>query len=215
LEAIASQFQPLLASIKAAVDQQNWRAGLALALMLPDICGKIETPEESPHWRYVKWWEKFGTTYEYESRDGATNRVKAEEVFQLRCAYLHEGSDSLDPDKVQEHRLIVEWFNFTVSNHHLRKVDNTVLLKVETFCQDTCSRVGEWEKSRVIGNLSKEKMAENLLKIYAFVELSGEIGVSGSVSTLLKRTKKSGSVKPQKPQPPIAPLKSKKSARKP
>ena len=89
--------QPLLGSIRAAVAYQIWHAALALTLTLPDICAKIEWPEEKKsRTRYRTWWdEHFGDSYQYGK--GPNDHVTGDEVYLLRCAYLHEGSDSWDP----------------------------------------------------------------------------------------------------------------------
>jgi hypothetical protein len=89
---MASHFQRLLNSIRAAVDHENWLAALAVTLMLPDICGSIQWPEEKKsRTRYRKWWdEHFGDSYQYGK--GPNHHVTGDEVYQLRCAYLHEGS---------------------------------------------------------------------------------------------------------------------------
>jgi hypothetical protein len=96
LGSLPLNFNPSLDSIRAAVDDGNWLAALALTLMLPDICASIETPNESVGQRYTKWWRK---NFRKRCRYGnwPSDHVKGEEVYLLRCAYLHEGSDSWDP----------------------------------------------------------------------------------------------------------------------
>jgi hypothetical protein len=180
LATIASQFQPLLDSIRAAVDHENWLAALALTLTLPDICSKIETPKENDVGRrYARWWtDNFRQGYAYGS--GPSDHVKGEEVYQLRCAYLHEGRD-LQADK-KGISATIEKFKFATSEHHLVKKETSVLLNVKTFCLDMCSKVEKWEKDNVSKDPSMQKRAEELLKIYVFAEVTGTMGVTGAVS---------------------------------
>jgi hypothetical protein len=161
----------LLYSIKAAVDHGNWLAGLALTLMLPDICAKIETPGKSVSvsQRYARWWDRnFGVSYQYGK--GPNDHVKGVEVYQLRCAYLHEGRDLQANKKVIS--ATIEKFTFATSKHHLEKKGTSVLLNVQTFCLDMRSRVEEWEKNIVSKDPSMQTRAGELLKIYFFAQFN-------------------------------------------
>jgi hypothetical protein len=193
LEVIAHQFQPLLDSIRAAVKDGNWLAGLALTLMLPDICGKIETPEKSVGQRYARWWDKnFEDSYQYEAND----HVKGEEVYQLRCAYLHEGRE-LQANK-KKISATIEKFKFATSEHHLEKRGTSVLLNVRNFCLDMCSRVEEWEKNILSKDPSMQTSAGELLKIYFLAQISGtSIATTDATPRFLLPCKKCGKPFPQ------------------
>jgi hypothetical protein len=177
---MASQFQPLLDSITDAVKHENWLAALALALMLPDICGKLQWPEEEKGGkRYAKWWaHNFAGTYTYGS---ASDYVTGDEVWQLRCAYLHEGSSELQNDK-KELIPVIEKFQFAISRDHLKKEGTTVLLNVRTFCEDMCDHVKSWETKILSKDPAMRKRAEKLLKIYISIYPSG-ISSAAAVGT--------------------------------
>jgi hypothetical protein len=196
LDTIASQFQRLLDSIKAAVDHENWLAGLALTLMLSDICGKIETPGKSVSvsQRYARWWDRnFGVSYQYGS--GPSDHVKGEEVYQLRCAYLHEGR-ALQAGKKKTNATTE--FKFAISGQHLVKHGSSVLLDVRTFCLDVCSQVEGWEKNTVSKDLSMQTRAEELLKIYVFAEVTGTVSITVDVTPRnMRACKKCGKTFPQ------------------
>jgi hypothetical protein len=180
LEVIAYQFQPLLDSIRAAVKDENWLAGLALTLMLPDICGKIETPKKCVGQRYARWWDKnFKDSYQY----GPNDHVKGEEVYQLRCAYLHEGRE-LQANK-KEISATIEKFKFVASAHHLEKDGKTVLLHVKQFCEDMCSRVEDWEKDVLSQNSRMQHRADALAKIYFLLQMPvGAISITAAPLTV-------------------------------
>jgi len=106
--------ETLLDSVRAAVETQNWLAGLALTLTLPDICASIEDPKKKR--RYSEWWnDNFGESYRYGK--GQKDYVTGVEVYLLRCAYLHQGSDSSDPDKVEQYEATIGRFNFVLSSN--------------------------------------------------------------------------------------------------
>lgn len=44
-----------LQEIENLLSSKFYQAALALALTVPDICGKVEFPKEGVHDRYTKW----------------------------------------------------------------------------------------------------------------------------------------------------------------
>jgi hypothetical protein len=48
----------LVESVIQAVTDGNWYAALTVALTLPDICGKLESPQDSSTRRYVRWFNE-------------------------------------------------------------------------------------------------------------------------------------------------------------
>jgi hypothetical protein len=167
-----ASLQPLLDSIRAAVKDKNWLGGLALTLMLPDICGRIETGERTKT-VYFNWWaDNFGKTYQHDN--GPSDYVTGEEVYMLRCAYLHEGSDSFDPSTRKKYNATIEKFQFVISKpHHLTKQGTIVWLDAGTFCLDMCSQVENWEKNVLSKHPRMQTRAEKLLKIPIFLYPSG------------------------------------------
>lgn len=196
---MASQFQSLLDSIRAAVEHENWHAALALTLMLPDICATIETPKKTfVGQRYARWWaDNFKNSYQYGNQQ--TDYVTGKEVFLLRCAYLHEGSDSLDPAQLKKCSATIDKFKFATSNHHLRKTGTTVILNLQTFCLDMCSRVESWEKNTLSKDSRMQTRAEKLLKIYLFLPPTGMASISSAAFTprLMRKCKICGKFFPQ------------------
>ena len=163
---MTSHLKPLLDSVRAAAETQNWLAGLALTLTLPDICASIEYPNERH--RYSKWWnDHFGDDYRFGT--APNDYVTGLEVFLLRCAYLHEGSDSADPKKAAQYQATIDKFNFVRGDaySHL-KIDGTrVLLDTSIFCEDMCLRVEKWEQTVLSeGDAAMQDRASKLLKIY-------------------------------------------------
>jgi len=193
---MASQLQPLLHSIRAAVNDKNWHSALALTLTLPDICARIETGQKGKR-RYIKWWtDNFGHSHAYGS--GPSEHVKGEEVYLLRCAYLHEGSDSLDAADRQKLNALIEKFKFVISNDHLKKQRTTVLLNVQTFCLDMCSRVEGWEKNVLSKDPNMQNRADELSKIYLPLRISPTAETSAAVTVrLMRKCTKCGKTFPQ------------------
>jgi hypothetical protein len=182
---MAAQLQPLLDSVKAAVRDGNWLAALALTLTLPDICARIEADQRGKK-RYIKWWnDNFGQSYAYGT--GPSDHVTGEEVYLLRCAYLHEGVDELDPVERQKLKAVIEEFKFAISDDHLKKQGPTLTLNVKTFCLDMCSNVEEWEKNVLSNDAQMQKRADELTKIYFFARINATVTTSASIKFSLMR----------------------------
>ena len=163
---MTSQLRPVLDSVRAAVAAENWLAALALTLTLPDICASIEDPDQK--YRCSKWWDNnFRASYRY--GEGEKDYVTGAEVFLLRCAYLHEGSDLSDAKQVERYEATIDKFNFVRSDaySHLKIDGSRVLLDTSIFCEDMCLRVEKWEQTVLSkGDAAMQDRASKLLKIY-------------------------------------------------
>jgi hypothetical protein len=194
------ELQTKLDSVRADVEKQNLRTALALTLALPDICASIEYPNAPL--RYNRWWDdNFGQSYRYGT--GQTDFLNGVEVFLLRCAYLHEGSDSLDPKSVKKYQPKIVDFTFVVSDDaslHL-KIDGTgtrLQLNAATFCRDMCSKVEEWDKNVLSKDPVMQAGASKLLKIYAPQHFASTALSSARVTVrLLRACEKCGERFPQ------------------
>lgn len=89
-----------ISEIRRALDLGLYNCGLALALTLPDICGKVEFPTESKSsQRYKAWFNNyakplltFPATRLPEDIIIDYTIFTAEECWALRCAVLHAGN---------------------------------------------------------------------------------------------------------------------------
>jgi hypothetical protein len=168
--AMTSQLKPLLDSVRDAVKNGNWLAALALTLALPDICTSIEVGDKKKkrgREYYAKWWDdNFGKRYKYGNNPG--DYLTGIEVYLLRCAYLHEGSDISDSDDVKNRNATIDKFQFSVSNYHLKMHGTRVQLEARTFCLDMCSQVEKWDATLPSTDSDIQNRASELLKIYVF-----------------------------------------------
>lgn len=181
--------QRLLNSVRDAVEAENWLAGLALALALPDICGRIQHPRTPSRRRYQTWWDKyFRKSYSYGS--GQNDYVTGKEVYLLRCAYLHEGSDVANPKNFKKAKATIDRFKFVVSDDHLKtmptrvgkKIKTAVRLRAKDFCENMCSAVEKWDKKVLSKHPKMQARASQLLKIYMFVSVGAVVKTSASVN---------------------------------
>jgi hypothetical protein len=96
-------------AIAKAVTDKNWLAATALALTMPDICGRMEHPKHGSEKRYKAWWDK----YLLDAYRGSGNKIflGGADAYALRCAYVHEGGGKTLNQRARE---VLTHFHFVV-----------------------------------------------------------------------------------------------------
>lgn len=92
----------IVREVHACLDSGCCIAGLSLALILPDICGKVYYPELGNKQRYIKWFDEFIGKYE---KDKESERIglpylSGNLVYSLRCSMLHQGNPGVENNKL-------------------------------------------------------------------------------------------------------------------
>lgn len=108
----------MINDIEKAMDAGAYLSALALALTIPDIMGKVEFGGIGSKARYTKWFDKYvDHLYSLDHpdiEDSRKRKVTSYICYQLRCAFLHSGSneindarDKLEVVKINEVKLII------------------------------------------------------------------------------------------------------------
>jgi hypothetical protein len=140
-----------LASVNQAILQQNWLGALALALTLPDICGKVAHPGMSgSQARYEAWFGQwlarpFGCTGRPDPDDPS---LCGADMYALRCAFLHEGRDDITSQRARD---LLTRFIFVAPAPgrivHMNRLGTALQLQVDLFCMTVCGAVERWLES--------------------------------------------------------------------
>ncbi len=149
---------------------KNWYASLFVALSMPDICGKLENPDQFSSERYKGWFDKYMAEH-YTSRIGPDRRehvfLSAADCYALRCSFLHEGEDELGGQRCRE---VLERIHFVapVQNMtiHCNQMNNVLQVQVDIFCEEICGGVIRWLED-VTGNPDVQQRIASLAKIYS------------------------------------------------
>jgi hypothetical protein len=147
--------QSFVEATRAAVAAKNWYAALALALTMPDICGRLEAPGAGSQARYVAWYDRH-LLRRYQRPVGSNHTLHtflcAADCYALRCAYLHQGEFGIEDQRAQQ---ALTNFHFTLPRPgmliHNNQINNALQLQVDVFCEDVCVGVEEWRRG-VFGN---------------------------------------------------------------
>ena len=140
--------QNLIAGIREAVQGRAWHAALALALAMPDICGKIDGPAGNGA-RYKAWFDKYvKDKYTGALEMGSMVFLSADDCYKLRNAYLHSGEDVITYPLAPNPFTIN--FQFVVSGKMLHcnkeafQNQSVLQIDVEQFCEDIVIGVETW-----------------------------------------------------------------------
>ena len=132
----------LAAATRVALRDGNWYSALALALTLPDICGRLESPSQRSQARYEAWWNSW-VEPAYATSSGGL--LGGGDAYALRCAVLHEGRDDILAQKARE---AIERFIFVAptsdDDPDYNLVNGVLVLRVDVFCLSVCAGVDEW-----------------------------------------------------------------------
>lgn len=165
----------LITAVESSLQQENWYAALSLSLTLPDICSKIDEPEVFTNTRFPRWVNKyFSPTYtrmmpNYSPERGSYREehvfLSGEDFYALRCAVLHEGSDSIISQKASK---ALEKFTFVAPLPgflvHMNQRNLTLQLQVDQFCMDVCQAVRLWLSSVTEGSEQSQRI-QRLMRI--------------------------------------------------
>ena len=157
----------LIESTRRAVQSKNWYAALGLALALPDICGWLESPNRGTKARYQDWGRRYIEPL-YTSK--TQKSLTAEDLYGFRCAFLHQGSGTIDQIKASN---ALKNFRFVAGHpasmflHNIRQ-QGLIVLRIDRFVESICEAAEAWKADVVDGSPIISSRLSELLDIQIF-----------------------------------------------
>ena len=175
----------IIKSIEIALENKNWYVALFSCLCVPDICGRIDSPNEGSEKRYVIWFNKYVRKNYVRPKVPSLPQMpkelieimdqpfflRGDDCYALRCAYLHEGRDIIKDQRIiQKMGKIFEDFKFTIPSNgtgrsHCNWINGTLQLRIDKFCKDILNGVKECLEE-IEKDSSKENQLKDLMKLY-------------------------------------------------
>lgn len=108
----------IIGEIREAQSHGLYLSALALALTLPDTCGKAEYPHEKNNGnRYKDWCKNYVIIDRCDSPDGCDMPYLNEDViYSLRNSMLHQSTPNVEQNKIKEERCRVDKFELIISD---------------------------------------------------------------------------------------------------
>ena len=104
------------------LEEGKYISALALALTLPDICGKAAFPnEKSVGKRYTEWYNQYMTLYAKSSSpyDADMPYLSGEVVYALRNSFLHAGATDIETSRFKDELCKVDQFDLRFAHDYL------------------------------------------------------------------------------------------------
>jgi hypothetical protein len=133
----------LVDSATQSMASGNWYAALAAVLTLPDICANLESGEQGNGNHYMDWCRRFAVPI-YADRYNVG--FPENEIYALRCAFLHQGSGEVHKQKVSKHFdsylfvLPKKGFTFATRIRH----PSELIIEIATFCSVMVEATEVW-----------------------------------------------------------------------
>ncbi|WP_018394534.1 hypothetical protein [Bacillus sp. 37MA] len=178
-EIIMKKLSAFTDAIRQSLEAQNWTAALAVALTLPDICGRLEYPNDSSSKRYSKWFDDYmKEEYSMGHLEDATTFITGRDAYALRCSFLHGGETNISQQRIQE---VLQEFIFMAPKidngkyfgSHCIEINGRLVLRIDEFCNDFCVATEKWAEKHCDNKSIQEKVAY-MIEIY-----SGAISFDG------------------------------------
>lgn len=110
----------IIDEIYRSLEDECFIAALSLALTIPDICGKAEYLTDNDTKRYIKWYNEYIGKYEKPSDPYGSDMpyLSGEMIYNLRCSMLHQGTPSVDTNRIKEQRCQVDQFVLSITDKY-------------------------------------------------------------------------------------------------
>lgn len=106
----------IVSEVRSALSHGLPLSALALALTLPDSCGKAEYPDETNGMRYKKWCRQYVITDRSDSPYSCDMPYLNEDIiYSLRNSLLHQSTPNVEQSKIHEPRCKVDKFELVMS----------------------------------------------------------------------------------------------------
>ena len=109
----------LIEDMNRALDHDCYFSALAIALMLPDICGRAKYHTEGKA-RYINWYNEYVGRYEKSPKnEDCPDEVEmpylsGEVVYSLRCSFLHQGNPNIEYAKIKDDTCKLDRFTLLI-----------------------------------------------------------------------------------------------------
>lgn len=115
---VKQMIERMVNEIRTAMENELYLSALALALTLPDTCGKAEYPyEEYNGKRYKNWCKKYVIKDKCDSPYTCNMPYLNEEIiYSLRNSLLHQSTPNVEKSDISKKRCKVDKFELVASN---------------------------------------------------------------------------------------------------
>jgi len=123
-----------LYQIQNALDSGLYYLAVFACLIVPDICGAVQSTDGTANQRkYKEWFDKY-VGYNYPAD------FTGQDCYLLRCSLLHQGTSQHHRSRYSRVILVEPWGNVI----HLGILDDALTLDIKTFCTEILAGARSW-----------------------------------------------------------------------
>lgn len=157
-------------AVTKCLDSRNYYGALTIALILPDVCGKLQSPNETSSVRYCGWARRYLEPRYTPPLLRGKCFLTAEDTYALRCSLLHEGKTDISEQRIANAlRSFVFHEPPKAGMLHCNQVNQTLLLDVAIFSGDICQGAIQWLRD-VAGDVQVQERMKTLIEIRPLFE---------------------------------------------
>ena len=134
--------------INKNLSNKNYYSALMVSLVLPDICGYLESPDSTSKSRYVKWFNNYmAEDYTITIQDEEHRFLTGDDFYALRCAVLHQGQDNIENQNARVELMSFQFVSTrTGTTIHNNRINDKLQLQVDIFCRQIIEGAEKWIK---------------------------------------------------------------------
>ncbi|WP_461632268.1 hypothetical protein [Labilibaculum euxinus] len=131
----------LIKELELSITNKMYWSALNTALLLPDICGALDSPNgQAKGGKYVAWFDKYVLPNYPDS-------INSWDFYNLRCATIHQGK--LNHTNANYSKIIFQLPDNFGNTVHCTIFNNTVMnVSLEIFIEDVISGFEKWYNER-------------------------------------------------------------------
>jgi hypothetical protein len=126
--------QDIVDSIRKNLRDRNYYTALFMAIMLPSICGALESDNgEDTRTKYIGWYNRYIDDL----------MLKGEDCYALRCSLLHQGRTTHRSSSFS--RVLFTYPHPSGTTLHNNSIDGALNLDIPLFCERVLRAVERWQ----------------------------------------------------------------------
>ncbi len=141
-------------AIEKSIENENYYSAVFLTLMLPSICGALESDDgRDSGARYIDWYKKYVTNL----------AMSGDDCYLLRCSLLHQAS-TIHPASTFQ-RVIFTYPIPSGNTLHNNVMNDALNLDIPRFCTEIIAGARQWLKD-VSSNPNYIRNSANMIRKY-------------------------------------------------
>ena len=152
--------EDIISSINQSLENKNYIAALALALTIPDKCGKIEYPNLGVGERYAAWYNAWCHSPDMDPYETQLPDADGSVIYQLRCAILHDNSTELKYTNLENKNKLDE-FELEITDHY----DGVYSIFASEIVKDEEIQIINNKESQIINNKERRHMRIRIIDL--------------------------------------------------